>query len=67
MKEMVWVSEVSYTGPVRLYTNLEDAKKRALKVLHDFYGNSEKLKHKYHVAVTELENTGSTVIKYSHK
>ena len=57
MKEKVWALEVIYRGIVETYANLEDAKKDALKIIHDFYGDDEKFKYDYRAAVTELEDT----------
>ena len=56
MKEKVWALEVFYRGIVETYANLEDAKKDALNIIHDFYGDDEKFKYDYRAAVAELED-----------
>jgi hypothetical protein len=55
--QTVWALEVIYRGIVETYANLEDAKKDALKIIHDFYGDSEEFKYDYRAAVTELKGT----------
>lgn len=57
MKKTLWALDVSYMGIIGTYTNLEDAKQRALKIIYDFYGDDEKFKYGYRAVVAELEDT----------